>query len=83
MSDKGSLSVFPNPVSEKITLAIPGSLNTSVSSVFIYGIDGREMIRQKIQGPKSEINVKSLPAGLYFIRLIWDERIESGKFVKN
>ncbi len=80
--NKSCLSVFPNPATEKITIERSEPITNMISSIIIYGMDGREMIRQQGQGSRSEINVSSLPNGSYFIRLISKERIEFGKFVK-
>ena len=78
-----SISVYPNPACEKITVEILEPVGNSSSSVIIYGIDGRERMRQQIQGTKSEINVGQLPAGMYFIRLNNDNGTRHLKFIKS
>ena len=76
------LKVYPNPVSEKITVEFPGWRQITDGTVTIFGIAGQQVISQKINGFKSEIAVKNLPAGLYFIKLVNTNKTGIGKFVK-
>jgi hypothetical protein len=77
-----SLRIYPNPSKEKITIepSKPGS--TFNGNFSIYGMTGRELIRQKVQSLKVEININTLPQGIYFIRLMNSEKTEFGKFIK-
>lgn len=76
------LKIYPNPVSEKITVEFPGWQITD-GTVTIYGIAGQQVMSQKMNGLKSEIAVNNLPSGLYFIKLVGTNKTGIGKFVKN
>jgi photosystem II stability/assembly factor-like uncharacterized protein len=76
-----SLKIYPNPAKEKIIIEPTESGNYMNGTVSIYGMTGQELIRQ--QASKGELNVNSLPSGIYFVRLIKRGKIEFGKFVKN
>ena len=76
------LKVYPNPVSEKITVEFPGRQITD-GTITIYGIAGQQVMSQKMNGFKSEIAVNNLPSGLYFIKLVSTNKTGIGKFVKN
>jgi hypothetical protein len=76
------LKIYPNPVSEKITVEFPGWQITD-GTVTIYGIAGQQLISQKMLGLKSEIAVNNLPSGSYFIKLISSNKTGVGRFVKN
>jgi hypothetical protein len=76
------LKVYPNPVSETITVEFPGWQHTD-GTVTIYGIAGKQVMSQKMNGLKSEIAVNNLPSGLYFIKLVSTNKTGIGKFVKN
>jgi len=80
--DDKSLKVYPNPVSETITVEFPGRQITD-GTVTIYGIAGKQVMSQKMNGLKSEIAVNNLPSGLYFIKLVSTNKSGIGKFVKN
>lgn len=76
------LKVYPNPVSEKITVEFSG-WQIIDGTVTIYGIAGQQLMSQKLIGLKSEIAVNNLPVGLYFIKLVSTNKTGIGKFVKN
>jgi photosystem II stability/assembly factor-like uncharacterized protein len=77
-----SLKIYPNPAKGKIIIEPTGSGSNMNGTVSLYGLSGQEMIRQQVQGSKVEINVSSLPTGIYFIRLENNNKNEFGKFVK-
>jgi hypothetical protein len=76
------LKIYPNPAAEYISIEIPESGSKMNGTVSIYGMSGQELIQQHIQGSRSETNVSSLPKGIYFVRLINNEKIDFGKFLK-
>jgi hypothetical protein len=69
-NDNISVSLYPNPTSNKATLSIKG-LNEK-AEVFIYDIQGRELLRKEISaGEKTiELNVKDFSKGVYNVRII-------------
>jgi hypothetical protein len=77
------MKVYPNPATETITIEFPGSGHNLDGITHIYGIDGREVMCQNATGLKSEIDITDLTPGLYFIKLISNNKIGAGKFVKN
>lgn len=76
------LKVYPNPVSDRITVEFPRWGQTTNGTVIIYGIEGEQVKSQKINGLKSEIDVDDLTPGIYFIKLTSKNKIASAKFVK-
>jgi hypothetical protein len=78
-----TLSIYPNPATDQITIEMfePGS---SVNGfLYIYGMTDQVLMQQRVQDSRSEIKVASLPKGIYFVKLINNEKIEFGKFIKN
>jgi hypothetical protein len=76
-----AFNIYPNPASGKITVEHSGA----TGDVSIFGITGKELLRQQATGLKTEINVSALPAGVYFIKLIPDDQnaaVKVGRFVK-
>jgi photosystem II stability/assembly factor-like uncharacterized protein len=74
------ITVFPNPASTEITLEtapllVPGYL-------IIYNLQGQPIITGQITEPKTQIDISTLPCGVYFVRVINDKTVEIGKFVK-
>ena len=70
--------VYPNPVSNKLTVEAQEALGT----VEIYNLMGALVFSQKDCANKVEINTVDLPAGIYFIRLTNDKTSETRRFVK-
>jgi hypothetical protein len=77
-----SLKVFPNPASNSITIEHPVTEQKTDGIVTIYGNAGQQILCQKTKGLKSEIDVTDLPPGVYFVKLVSNNKITSGKFVK-
>jgi photosystem II stability/assembly factor-like uncharacterized protein len=77
-----SLKIYPNPATEYISIEIPESGSRMKGTVSVYGMAGQLLIQGQVQDSKSEINVFSLPKGIYFVRLINEEKINFGKFLK-
>jgi hypothetical protein len=80
--------VYPNSASESITIQLSESVSSINGTVSIYGITGQELIKQNAEGSKMQINISSMPAGIYFVRLINQETnvpvtIGIVKFIKN
>ena len=73
-----SLLVYPNPVSDKLTV----KANEHIQSVEIYSLTGTLIYGQKGCSNKVEIQTEDLPSGLYFIRLVTSSRNETLRFVK-
>jgi hypothetical protein len=62
--DGSKISVYPNPVGNVIMLKnIPGG----ITPVFIYGVDGKLLIRAEISSDSQTIDVSNLQCGLYLI----------------
>mgnify|MGYP000698811480 CR=1 FL=1 len=70
------LSIFPNPVSDKLYLDI----DARVSEVQIIDIQGN--MHQEYNGSRSMFDISNLANGVYFIRLNTDKGIVSKQFIK-
>ncbi len=78
---KNLVRIYPNPVNNEFIIEL-GRLsgNTSIS---IYDAEGQQLITKQIGSPRSIINVSSLPAGVYFVRLTNDNTAEVVRFIKD
>jgi len=80
MVQNGSLTVYPNPASDYLT--IETSAAQTPGRLSILNQDGRQIITLQITQTKTELNLSSLPAGVYFVRLTNDKTVSTGKFIK-
>lgn len=70
--------IFPNPASNEITL--PTSLTKG--SIQVFDQQGRECSAFTGKAIGQKLEVRHLPPGLYFIRVVDEEKVYQGKFVK-
>ena len=76
----GKLSIYPNPVSDKVSIAIPGSNKTTV---VVYNAFGNEVLSAETNGNnKAELSISHLPAGVYNIVAFDGIERQHGKFIK-
>lgn len=79
-----TLSLFPNPVGNQLIFITGENMNNAIVS--IIGQDGRTLLSQKfgnINGSnKNTIDVSTLPAGVYILRLKNNNRVSTQKFIK-
>ena len=85
VSVEKKLSLYPNPVSDKLTIGFPASLKgkytieiVNVQGKVIYSYQGNQSIIHSIQ-----LNdIEYLPSGVYFIKLSDRNSVFSGKILK-
>ena len=75
-----SISIYPNPTTNKITIEIPEAIKET--NLAIVDIEGQQLITRQINELRTQIDISSLPSGGYFVRLSNDKTVEVGKFVK-
>jgi len=74
----GSVTVFPNPFTNKITvLSVDGNRNIQV-----YNSLGELVYSVKVENEKTEINLNNQPKGIYFICIKSDNGTEVKKLIK-
>ncbi|MCW3123813.1 MAG: C-terminal target protein [Flavipsychrobacter sp.] len=74
-----SFAVYPNPANDELTIDADKDVFKSCS---ITNSIGQEMMQQTITTTKTNLNIKALPAGLYYVTLKGDNGIKVQKFVK-
>lgn len=79
ISEQDNITIFPNPVTDKININIPGS---EQSFVEIYDAIGRPVYSQKIIGENTLIDFQNKPTGIYIAEVICSERKVFEKIIK-
>jgi hypothetical protein len=81
-----AIRIYPNPVTDLLYVEL-GETGYGNASAVIYGIRGRKLIdidNVNFTDGFFRFNVNELPAGLYMIRLLYeDEVLGTGKFIKS
>ena len=74
------LALFPDPASDRITIASPPG--AAVGRVTVFNRGGQQCLPQDITGTATRLDISALPPGLYFARLVSSQRVKVGKFMK-
>jgi len=72
------VNIYPNPVST--TLNIEGSKNLTDYKIFLYDMQGKQVLYRTGQ---NQINVQTLKPGNYIYRIVAKEGIKNGVMIKN
>ena len=81
IQNEDAIIIYPNPVSESITISINTRQNFS-AQIILYNTLGEKIIQQKITSPKTEINLSNLPSGIYFLEVSTTKEIFRRKIIK-
>lgn len=78
-----SLTAFPNPTTENLTLQISDYTNQQLTYQ-LFDVQGKQLSNGQITAQQTQINVNSLPTATYFINVVNQENknIQSFKIVK-
>ena len=78
----GTVGVYPNPASEKVTVVLPDS--KSGYTLALFDLNGNRVLSRDITGGASEytLDVKALASGAYIITLFNDSHVYTGKVIK-
>jgi photosystem II stability/assembly factor-like uncharacterized protein len=74
------LQIIPNPSKDKIiiyTLAYSG--NTCLS---IFTVSGEKVLEKQITDTKTQLDISTLPRGVYFVRVRDEKKVEVAKMIK-
>ena len=76
---ENNVTLFPNPATDEVSIT---TVAGAFSSYTITNEAGQVMLQAEISAIKTSVNIKALPAGMYFINLKGDSGSVVKKFVK-
>lgn len=78
-----SISVFPNPTSDFLTLSVEGD-DLGTMEMAMFDISGKEILQKRIASSETNIDMKALPSATYFVRVTKGKNeVKTFKIVKN
>ena len=79
---EGTVSIYPNPATSEITIALTKSMNAEIR---IFDISGKLLVfeAQTLINSKHNVNVSSLTSGVYFVRINSEEGSVTKKLIIN
>ncbi len=76
---ENSISLYPNPANEQLTISrAQGMMN----EVIVYDVYGKTLRTMSVNDNTVVVNVNDLAAGMYFVRIITNEGMATKTFVK-
>ncbi|MDD5570165.1 MAG: M20/M25/M40 family metallo-hydrolase [Bacteroidales bacterium] len=80
-SNFSQLRIYPNPANDKITIELPeaGSRKTEV---VVYNLNGKEIKKLRAMSHELRVDISDLPSGIYFVKVMNENGVSVGKFVK-
>jgi len=83
LDDNFQISTYPNPTSDNLQLTI-GNLTSSDLNYYLYDVQGRTLMHQKINEVEHVVTMNSLPTAVYFLKIMDNNRIiKIIKIIKN
>ncbi len=73
--------VYPNPASDQINIRLNDSFNQY--KLTIYSAVGTKIMEQFDNNSEIQVNISTIPKGIYFITLEHNQKIGQAKFIKN
>ncbi|MEO8933925.1 MAG: T9SS type A sorting domain-containing protein, partial [Xanthomarina sp.] len=70
---------YPNPVTNILTL----KAQKNIQNVAVFNMLGQEVLRSVPNTVDSEVNMTSLQAGAYFVKVMIDNNMETIRIIKN
>ncbi|WP_340111274.1 T9SS type A sorting domain-containing protein [Maribellus mangrovi] len=79
-TEQKSFSFYPNPAHDFISLKIPSDFQSS--TVDIINLNGQVLLTFNINNKLNRLDVSKIPAGVYLLRIQWQDNQSLKKFVK-
>lgn len=77
---QSSVNIYPSPTYNNITIELINvQKNTTLA---IFNINGQAILSRQITEPISNVDVSGLSSGIYYVKVVSDEGLMGGKFVK-
>ncbi len=73
--------IFPNPVSDKLFITIPG-YSGKPPMFRLVSVNGFVLREETLEGPKTILDISSLPKGMYFAEILYGGRSANFRILK-
>jgi glutaredoxin len=80
--DKGKLVLVPNPATGKVNILF-NNMQLNTTSISILDLSGRTLLTRDLNRGETEINIATLPQGVYIVRAMQNGKIYTAKLEKN
>ena len=78
-----NFTLYPNPTSGNFTLVQKGEKTYGNVKVEVYSMNGKNVMTERMIGEqRHEFQFSNIPVGLYFVKIVADEYVETIKLIK-
>jgi len=82
-SQSGMFKIYPNPTIGRFTLELNPGVEPAAMTMLINGIRGENVMKQEVEAiRKKEFSIEEKQSGIYIIRLIMGDRVETAKIIR-
>jgi hypothetical protein len=82
-TERSFFTLYPNPTNGNFTIMQKGERQYGNVKVEVYNMSGKKVLTDNMIGlEKHEILITGLPSGLYFVKVVADDYVETIKLVK-
>jgi hypothetical protein len=74
------ITIIPNPSNDNITISSPNL--AEITQLSIFNVNGEKVIERQLRDNETQIDISSLPRGVYFVTLQNEKTMEVGKMMK-
>jgi photosystem II stability/assembly factor-like uncharacterized protein len=74
------LKIYPNPSKDKITISSPSI--TKDTKLSIFNVNGEKVIERLLTDNETQLDISTLPRGVYFVKVQNETMVGVGKMVK-
>lgn len=80
ITDDGGCTLYPNPAVDNVTI----SADSPITSVELFTLNGSQAMNQAVHGSSTSIdlNVSSLPQGIYIVRIVAGNKTITKRLIK-
>ncbi|MFZ4523062.1 MAG: T9SS type A sorting domain-containing protein [Bacteroidales bacterium] len=81
--EQANFSIYPNPTNSNFTLVQKGDRAFGSVKIEVYNIRGAKVMTEQMIGEKAHVfSFTEMPTGLYFVKVVADDYVETIKLVK-
>ena len=81
LPNSGSLQIFPNPTNGKINIRMSWD-SPNNSNRFVLNIYGKQLLNKRITEQTTQVDISSLPSGIYIVMIKNEKTVQLTKVVK-
>lgn len=79
--NENNISIYPNPANNELSIEVLNGV--APREIEIVNALGVQSLKLKVQRPNTQVNIRSLPAGVYFVKVrMMNGEIQVKKFIK-